>query len=180
ALPARRLLPPVTRRGGLVRVDLRPPANKSRPEQMTKKTNILLIDEDLMVRQALGQALAMENYHVVSAANGHEALREVEQHLIDIVLLDLNPRRENGRETLERLAALQPHLPVVAMTARPEQYEPDSKAQGVDALLEKPLNLSVLLQTLNELKSQPPNPRRQAPVTGVAPQENSTPIMNHC
>ena len=42
---------------------------------MTKQTNILLIDEDLMVRQALGQALAMENYHVVYAANGHEALR---------------------------------------------------------------------------------------------------------
>src|SRR5207249_2363647 len=46
-------------------------------EQMTKQTNILLIDEDLMVRQALEQALAVENYYVLSAANRNEALREV-------------------------------------------------------------------------------------------------------
>lgn len=125
---------------------------------MTKQTNILLIDEDVMVRQALGQALVEENYNVVSAANRNEALLEVRQHPIDIVLLDLNPRRENGQETLERLSALQPHLPVVAMTARSEQT--NSNTHGVDVLLEKPLNLSVLLKTLNQLASQSPNPLR--------------------
>lgn len=112
-----------------------------------------------MVRQALGQALAAENFEVVLAANRHDALREVGQQPIDIVLLDLNPRTENGWETLQRLTALQPHLPVVAMTARPE-HEPNSRAQAVDALLEKPLNLSVLLQVLNELVTQTPTPRR--------------------
>src|SRR2546427_11598926 len=66
------------------------------PALMTKQTSILLIEDDLMVRQALGQALAVENYHVVPAANRHEALREVGQRQIDIVLLDLNPRGENG------------------------------------------------------------------------------------
>jgi len=129
--------------------------------RMIKPTNILLIDDDLMVRQALGQALAMENYNVVPAANQHEALREVGQRPIDIVLLDLNPSSENGWETLERLTALQPHLPVVAMTARAEQHQPSSNANGLDVLLEKPLNLTVLLQTLKELASQSPSPRRQ-------------------
>ena len=134
---------------------------------MTKKPkSILLIEDDLMVRQALGQALVMEEYHVVPAANLHEALREVGQQPIDIVLLDLNPRSENGRETLERLTALQPHLPVVAMTARPEQG--NSNAHGIDVLLEKPLILSVLLQTLKELVQQTLNPRRhcsQSPIS---------------
>jgi len=125
---------------------------------MTKPKSILLIEDDLMVRQALGQALTVENYHVVPAANREEALREIRLHSIDIVLLDLNPRSENGRETLQRLTALQPFLPVVAMTARPEQE--NSNAHAVDVLVEKPLNLPVLLHALKELVSQPSKPPR--------------------
>ena len=128
---------------------------------MTKRPKILLIEDDLMVRQALGQALTSENYQVIPAANRHEALHEVGQHSIDVVLLDLTPRTENGWETLQRLTALQPHLPVVAMTARPE-HETNSSAHAVDALLEKPLSLSVLLQVLNELATQTPTPRRRS------------------
>ena len=119
---------------------------------MTKLKNILLIEDDPMVSQALGQALAVENYHVVPAANRCEALREVGQRQIDIVLLDLNPRGENGWETFQHLTALQPNLPVVAMTARPEQA--NSKTQRVDVLLEKPIDLEVLIRTLNKLYSQ--------------------------
>jgi DNA-binding response OmpR family regulator len=123
--------------------------------QPNGRKNILLIDDDLMVRQALEQALVAENYQVVQVANRQEALHEVGQQPIDIVLLDLNPRTENGWETLQRITDLQPHLPVVAMTARPE-HEPNSRVHAVDALLEKPLNLSMLLQVLNELLSQTP------------------------
>ena len=136
----------------------RPPDQINR-WQMTKHTKVLLIDDDLMVRQALGQALAVENYHVVPAANRDEAMREITRHAIDIILVDLNPRGENGRETLQYLITLQPYLPVVAMTARPEQHEANPSAHGVDALLEKPLNLSLLLQTLDEVTSQIPKPR---------------------
>jgi CheY-like chemotaxis protein len=136
------------------------PARNQAPQPMIKRTKILLIDDDLMVRQALGQVLTAENYQVVPAANRHEALHEVGQQPIDIVLLDLNPRTESGWETLQRLTALQPHLPVVAMTARPEHESNSSRAQAVHALLEKPLSLSILLQVLNELASQTPTPRR--------------------
>ena len=128
--------------------------------QPNGQKNILLIDDDLKVREALEQALTTENYQVVLAANRHEALHEVGQQPIDIVLLDLNPRAENGWETLQRLTALQPHLPVVAMTARPE-HEPNSRTHAVDALLEKPLSLSVLLQVLSELTSQTPRALRR-------------------
>lgn len=121
---------------------------------MKKTTNILLIDDDTMVRQALVEALTGESYQVVPAANRNEAMREVERRPIDILLLDLNPRRENGWETLRGIIALRPGLPVVAMTARPEHHEPNAYGQGVDLLLEKPLNLSVLVQALDDLSRQ--------------------------
>src|SRR5258708_5951820 len=92
--------------------------------QVTRQRNILLIEGDVMVSQALGQALTVENYRVVTARNQQEALREFSQQPFDqpfdLVLLDLNPRNENAWETVERLTALQPDLPVIAMTGRLE------------------------------------------------------------
>lgn len=126
---------------------------------MNRQTNILLIDDDLMVRQALRQALTVENYHVVPAANRQEALREFGDHPIDIVLLDVDPRKENGWETVRRLTTLRPHLLVIGMTARPEQHDSTSGLHAIDALLEKPINLYVLIQTLDQLCSQNPELR---------------------
>ena len=118
-----------------------------------------------MVRQALGQALAIENYRVVAARNQQEALREFRSQPldqpIDVVLLDLNPREENAWETVQRLTALQPNLPFVAMTARLEEHDSTSIAPALDALMEKPLNLVLLLQTLNDLTSQTPTTQHE-------------------
>lgn len=125
---------------------------------MSIRTSILVIDDDEMVRQALGNALESEEYYVVSAANRQEALLRLGKQPIGIVLLDLNPRNEDGWETLHRLHSIQPGLQVIAVTARSEQHDASSRAPGIEALMEKPLNLSVLMQTLNGLTSQLPQP----------------------
>lgn len=118
-----------------------------------------------MVREALGQALASENYHVVQARNHTEALIEfnnqpVDQP-IDIVLLDLNPPDENAWETVKCLTSLQQDLPVIAMTARVEEHNLTTSAHAFDALMEKPLDLPLLMDILNQLTSQPPILRRR-------------------
>src|SRR5947207_11336450 len=117
-----------------------------------------------MVRHALGQALTVENYRVFHARNHQEALNEFQRQPadqpIDIVLLDLNPPNENAWQTVERLNSLQPNLPVIAMTARVEEHDFTSSAHFVDALMEKPLDLPLLMDTLNHLTSQAPILRR--------------------
>ena len=111
-----------------------------------------------MVRHALGQALRVENYRVVPARNHEEALSEFQRQPvdqpIDVVLLDLNPPNENPWETVECLTALQPDLPVVAMTSRVEEQVSVSKAFSLDALMEKPLDLPLLMATLTQLTSK--------------------------
>ena len=132
---------------------------------MTRQRNILLIEGDLRVRQALGQALAAEDYRVVSARNHHEAIRELirqpTDRPIDIVLLDLNPRTGNAQETVQRLTDLQPSLPILGMTGCLEEPYAISMASMLDALMEKPLNISQLLRTLSELISRREIPRRR-------------------
>jgi len=122
-----------------------------------RQRNILLVEGDFMVRQALGQALSVENYRVVSVRNQQEAIKEFSNQPldqpIDIVLLDLNPRNESAWETVQHLTALQPDLPVVAMTARLEQYDSSCPDLSVDAVVEKPLDIVSLMQTLSDLTS---------------------------
>src|SRR5438046_9105660 len=85
-------------------------AIRTNPMSTTKK-NVLVIDDDSKVRQSLGRALTTENYGVVSAANGREAMRHFDENRIDVVLLDLNLGPESGWDIFENLAALQPMHP---------------------------------------------------------------------
>ena len=115
---------------------------------------VLLVDDNPSVRRSLARALSFENLGVVEAANGEEALRSFEENPIDVVLLDQELGLESGWDTLEALRKLEPGLPVILMTARPEQRTPAS-TQNVQALMKKPLDLPFLLQTLGALAARP-------------------------
>src|SRR5262245_28817505 len=117
------------------------------------KTNILLVDDDCSVREALGQALCNERFHVVSAANGPEALRKFGENQIDIALLDLNLGEESGWDTFHRLSGLQPLLPIIVMSARSDSFA-NASASAAAAVMEKPLDMPLLFEKLQSLCSQ--------------------------
>jgi DNA-binding response OmpR family regulator len=72
---------------------------------------------------------------------------------IDLVLLDLNMPRKNGWDTFERLSAEHPLVPVILITARPNQLF-TAVGAGVGALLEKPLDIPILLETITRLLAE--------------------------
>ncbi|TAL00325.1 MAG: response regulator [Verrucomicrobia bacterium] len=136
------------------------PANESSlaPDPLSKesviqKTTILLVEDDLTVRQALTNALAFENFGVVEAATSDEALRGLAANSIDVVLLDLDLGVENGGDTFEQLKKIQPTLPAVLMSARADHRAAFS-AHGVNAVMEKPLDLPLLFRVLSTLATR--------------------------
>jgi len=72
---------------------------------------------------------------------------------------DLNLPGKNGWETFEALTAENPLLPVIIVTARPNQLF-TAMGAGVGALLEKPLNFPKLLETIAGLLVEPADSRR--------------------
>jgi len=119
------------------------------------KTKVLLVDDDVSVVVALTGMLIGEGYDVIQAFNGHEALDSF--HAAggaDIVLLDLCMPVRGGWDTFERLSEINPFLPIIVITARPEQY-PTAAAARVAALMEKPLDVPLLLTTMRSLLSEP-------------------------
>lgn len=120
---------------------------------MLQQSVVLLVDDDPGVRQALTRALTFENFGVVGAANGLEALRGFGEHQIDVVLLDQDLGPEDGWQTLEQLRKVQPEVPVIIMTGRPVRC-PARSVPGDEALMRKPLDLPLLFQTLGALAAR--------------------------
>lgn len=115
---------------------------------------ILLADDDDEVLAALSDVLRSEGYEVIMARNGREAIAHFYEGRIDLALLDLNMPVKGGWETIGRLTTIHPLLPIIVITARPDQY-PLAVAAGVGALMEKPLDLLLLLQAIQDLLSEP-------------------------
>ena len=114
---------------------------------------ILLVDDDPGVRESLAAALRSEGYRVLPTQDGQAALNVAAKTKVDLVLLDLNMPVKNGWDTFERLTAQNPLLPIIIITARPNQLFTAAGA-GVGALLEKPLDIPRLFQTVNALLAE--------------------------
>ena len=119
----------------------------------TARRRILLVDDDAGVRGSLSDVLVSEGYVVIPANDGQQAIELAASAAIDLVLLDLNMPRKNGWEAFERLSAEHPLLPIIIVTARPNQLF-TAVGAGVGALLEKPLDIPTLLRTIKRLLAE--------------------------
>lgn len=115
---------------------------------------ILVVDDDPGVRDSLLAVLRSEGYLTLSAAGGPQALALAATKPPDLVLLDLNLPEQDGWDTFERLTSENPLLPVIVITGMPNQLFTACNA-GVGALLEKPLDIPILLKTVKTLLAEP-------------------------
>jgi two-component system response regulator MprA len=129
---------------------------------------VLLVDDDRSVREALGTLLELEGFDVIRAVDGQEAVNQFRAQGADLALLDLSMPVKGGWDTFESLTTIAPFLPVVVITARPDAY-PMARAAGVAALMQKPLDIPQLLDTLRELLAEPSRDRLSR-IAGRQPQ----------
>src|SRR6266699_2233974 len=132
---------------------------------MTKR--ILLVDDERSIRESLSKILRAENYEVVLGENGQEAIEQHGAERIDLLILDLNMPVKNSWATLEKLVGINPLLPVVIITGRSNQCALAETA-GADALMEKPLDVPLLLQTICELLTEPMESRARRATNRVS------------
>ncbi len=129
------------------------PAEVKAVSPSTRKT-ILIADDEINIRESLAVILREENYTVRLAENGREAVREFLAGSPDLILLDLNMPDTDGWKAFDVIARLAPDVPVIVVTARPGQARRSAEA-GIDMLLEKPLDIPVLLETIRNLLASP-------------------------
>jgi DNA-binding response OmpR family regulator len=129
------------------------PTDRPSPGSSRRGNRILLVDDDPTVRDSLNDVLESEGYVVITAENGQQALELIDKLPVDLVMLDLNMPIKNGWDTFERLTAGRPLIPIIIATARPNQLFTALSA-GAAALLEKPMDIPTLLQTIEKLLAE--------------------------
>ncbi len=80
------------------------------------RTNVLIIDDDRIILDSLGEYLRLEGYEVVPASSGKDALKMLDRQPIDLVLTDVNIPGGNGFELLHVVRKRFPETVVIMMT----------------------------------------------------------------
>ncbi len=118
---------------------------------ITGTGKILIIDDELSIREMVQDALEMKGYEVVTAAEGQEGLEKFRSGSFDVVITDLiMPLGMDGIELCREVRELDPNVPIYAMSG----YHQDKSVQqmlskGATGFIGKPFKLEELYQIIS-------------------------------
>jgi two-component system KDP operon response regulator KdpE len=112
---------------------------------MTRASRILLVDDDVSIQRALAPLLRSRGYHVDVVSTGHEAVKAVEEHEPDLVVLDLGLPDLEGAEVCRRMRQ-HTKAPIVILSARSGEADKVAALDiGADDYVTKPFGPEELL-----------------------------------
>ncbi len=123
---------------------------------MRKEVNILVVDDEEIVRSSLVDWLREDGYHAEAASDGFEALQKLKERPWDIALVDLKMPKMDGLELMERMKEVDPDIQVIIITAYATVHTAvQAMKKGAYDYLVKPFNpeeISLLIERLIQSK----------------------------
>jgi two-component system chemotaxis response regulator CheY len=120
------------------------------------KGKIMVVDDEEDVRETIKLQLEAENYNVIEAENGEEAIKLLrsEDNLMNcgLILCDIRMPKVNGIEYIDYLKEQAPGIPVVVITGYPDtELAVGLMNKGVKDYLVKPVESEKLMKVVNKL-----------------------------
>ncbi len=114
--------------------------------------HILIVEDDADILSSLVEVVRDEGFEVLSAANGYQALAQLEAHHVDLIFLDLMMPVMDGWRFLNEAHARFPTLdaPVVLLSAV-RDLDDEARKLGVQRFLAKPFDLDDVVRLAHEL-----------------------------
>jgi DNA-binding response OmpR family regulator len=81
------------------------------------KSNILVVDDEIIARQSMTDILKLEGYNAVSVPNGQAAIEYVRTHPIDLIVVDLRMPGMDGLEVIQVVNQASPDTEIILLTA---------------------------------------------------------------
>ena len=130
---------------------------------MSNPATILLVDDEEAVQKLLAYPLERDGYRVVQARDGDEALRQFDEHSIDLVVLDLMLPKLDGLEVCKRLRA-ESSVPIIMLTARDDEFDTVLGLElGADDYITKPFSIREFRSRVRALLRRAGASRRDLP-----------------
>lgn len=129
-------------------------------KRKSRKTRILVVDDEPNIVQTLKDRLEMNEYCVETASNGEEGLRIAQEKTPDMILLDVIMPIMDGHEMLEKLRQTDwgRDISVIMLTARSQAQDiARARACNIDDYIIKPFDLSELLEKIENILERKKN-----------------------
>lgn len=117
------------------------------------KANILIVDDEMGMRETLVDIMEDMGYHVTMAVDGYDAIQKVKQHAFDIIFMDVRMPGLDGVDALKEVKDIQPGAKVVLITAYAvDDRIRDALRDGAYRVLDKPLDLQTMIDLVEDIK----------------------------
>jgi len=119
---------------------------------MTKK-RILLVDDEVQLVEMMKMRLEANNYEIITAYDGQEALEKARNEKPDLIILDLMLPKLDGYTVCRMLKFDEKYksIPIVMFTARVQESDKKMGQEvGADAYITKPFDPQALLSKIKE------------------------------
>ncbi|MGA2767826.1 MAG: response regulator [Candidatus Bathyarchaeia archaeon] len=141
--------------------------------------SILIVDDDIGVRNMLSSVLYDGGYLIEGVENGKEAIKACEESSFDVALIDIELPDMKGTELLNRLKKLQPKMIRIIITGHPS-IESAMKAvnERADGYVLKPFEVTELLEMIARLLTEKTNEYLRIS-TEITSAKESTPAVKY-
>ena len=111
-----------------------------------KEYVILVVDDEVPIRELISDALSMSDFTTKSAIDGLDALGKIRRERFDLVILDLNLPKLDGLSLLEKIRSEGSQVPVLILSARRDRNDITAGLKhGADDYLTKPFGIEELV-----------------------------------
>ena len=125
-----------------------------------KKPNIMIVDDSITLRKITSRIFERQNMDVVTAKDGVEAITMLQEHIPDVMLLDVEMPRMNGYELAQQMGNTDvlKDIPIIMITSRTgEKHKQRGLELGVRYYLGKPFHEPELLECVHKLLEEKSN-----------------------
>ncbi len=126
-------------------------------EEKPQAKTIMVVDDSITVRKVTARLLKRQGMEVLTAKDGVDAVAQLQEHIPDLMLLDVEMPRMDGYElaTQIRNSPELKEIPIIMITSRTGTKHRDRAEKiGIDRYLGKPFNETELLENINALLAE--------------------------
>ncbi|MHC1597054.1 MAG: response regulator [Methermicoccaceae archaeon] len=111
---------------------------------------VLLVDDDVFVREVLSLMLKVPEFEVIEAENGEQAVELFSKHKPDVVLMDIVMPVMGGAEATRKILEIDPDAVVLGITAFSMRKGNEILDAGAKEVISKPITKGKLIETIRK------------------------------
>lgn len=118
---------------------------------------ILIVDDEILIRKVIKEYCILENYEVVEAENGIDAIEKIKHDNIDLIVLDVMMPKLDGLSAFKEIKKMK-NIPTIVLSARSEEFDKLTGFElGIDDYVTKPFSPKELMARIKAVLKRSKN-----------------------